>query len=132
MSNVWRIINVVHGLKHESMPCKPCSPIYTCFPSYEGLLLQTEYQYKERVLSYFSGDVSDMIMISQICALYTPNVFVYIHHTVVIVMIWLMYKEIVKPPAPIFRSLNLVMYFDCQLDEPYGFPGDHQPDATML
>ena len=20
----------------------------------------------------------------------------------------------------------------CQLDEPYGFPGDHQPDATML
>ena len=19
-----------------------------------------------------------------------------------------------------------------QLDEPYGFPGDHQPDATML
>ena len=22
--------------------------------------------------------------------------------------------------------------FGCQLDEPYGFPGDHQPDATML
>ena len=42
---------------------------------------------------------------------------------------WLMYKEIVKPSA---RSLNLVMYFGCQLDEPYGFPGDHQPDATML
>ena len=20
----------------------------------------------------------------------------------------------------------------CQLDEPYGFPGDHKPDATML
>ena len=20
----------------------------------------------------------------------------------------------------------------CQLDEPYGFPGDHQPDATLL
>ena len=32
----------------------------------------------------------------------------------------------------IVRSLNLVMYFGCQLDEPYGFPGDHQPDATML
>ena len=43
-----------------------------------------------------------------------------------------MYKEIVKPPASIARSLNLVMYFGCQLDEPYGFPGDHQPDATML
>ena len=48
------------------------------------------------------------------------------------VMIWLVYKEIVKPLAPIFRSLNLVMYFGCQLDEPYGFPGDHQMDATML
>ena len=36
------------------------------------------------------------------------------------------------PLPPIFRSLNLVMYFGCQLDEPYGFPGDHQPDATML
>ena len=46
-----------------------------------------------------------MIMI---CALYTPNVFVYIHITVIIVMIWLMYKEIVKPPAPIVLSLNLV------------------------
>ena len=22
--------------------------------------------------------------------------------------------------------------FGCQLDEPHGFPGDHQPDATML
>ena len=43
-----------------------------------------------------------------------------------------MYKEIVKPPAPIFRFLNLVMYFGCQLYGPYGFPGDHQPDATML
>ena len=43
-----------------------------------------------------------------------------------------MYKEIVKPPAAIFRSLYLVMYFGCQLDESYGFPGDHQPDATML
>ena len=32
----------------------------------------------------------------------------------------------------LFRSLNLVMYFGYQLDEPYGFPGDHQPDATML
>ena len=42
-----------------------------------------------------------------------------------------MYKEIVKPSAPIFRSLNLVMNFGCQLDEPYGFPGDHQPDAAM-
>ena len=43
-----------------------------------------------------------------------------------------MYKEIIKPPASIVRSLNLVMYFGCKLDEPYGFPGDHQPDATML
>ena len=42
-----------------------------------------------------------------------------------------MYKEIVKPPAPIFRSLNRVMYFGWQLDEPYGFPRDHQPDAIM-
>ena len=50
---------------------------------------------------------------------------------IIVIMIWLMYKEIVKPPAPIFRSLNL-MYFVCQLDEPYGFPGDHQPDATMI
>ena len=64
-------------------------------------------------------------------------------------MLWMMYWEIVKPPAPIFRFLNLVMYFGCQLDEPYGFPGDHTsrmqqcfnvfidiyhefPDATML
>ena len=23
-------------------------------------------------------------------------------------------------------------YFGCQLDELYDFPGDHQPDATML
>ena len=30
MGNIWRIINVVHGLKHE----------------YKGLLLQTKYQYK--------------------------------------------------------------------------------------
>ena len=36
-----------------------------------------------------------------------------------------MYKEIVKSPAPIFHSLNLVMYFGCQFDESYGFPGDH-------
>ena len=79
-----------------------------------------------------SGDVSDMIMISHIFAFYTPNVFVYIRITVVIVMKWLMYKELFKPPAPIFRSLNLVMYFGWQLDEPNGFPGDHQPDATML
>ena len=43
-----------------------------------------------------------------------------------------MNKEIVKSSAPIFRSLNHVMYFGCQLDEPYGFPGDHQPDETML
>ena len=43
-----------------------------------------------------------------------------------------MYKEIVKRPAPIFRSLNLAMYFGCQPDEPYGFPGDHQPDATLI
>ena len=28
-------------------------------------------------------------------------------------------------------SLNLVMYFGCQIDEPYGIPGEHQPDATM-
>ena len=61
-----------------------------------------------------------------------PNVFVYIHSTVIIVMIWLMYKEIVKLPARIFRSLNFVMYIGCQLDEPYGFHGNHQPDATML
>ena len=61
-------------------------------------------------------------MLIMICALYTPNVFVYIHITVIIVMIWLMYNEIVKTPAPIFRSLNL-MFFGCQLDEPYGFPG---------
>ena len=87
-----------------------------------NLLLQTKYQYK-------GTRVKLMIMI---CALYTPNVFVCIHITVIIVMIWLMYKEIVKPPASIVRSLNLVMYFGCQLDEPYGFPGDHQPDATML
>ena len=73
-----------------------------------------------------------MIMISHVCALYTPNVFVYIHITVIIVMIWLMYNLIIKPPVPKIRSLNLVMYFGCQLDEPYGFPGDHQPDATML
>ena len=33
---------------------------------------------------------------------------------------------------PHFRCLNIVMYFSCQLDEPYGFPGDHQPDATLL
>ena len=37
-----------------------------------------------------------------------------------------------QAPASIVRSLNLVMYFGCQLDEPYRFPGDHQPDATML
>ena len=43
-----------------------------------------------------------------------------------------MYKEMVKPPAPIFRSLNLGMYFGCQLDGPYGFPGDHQSDAAMF
>ena len=24
------------------------------------------------------------------------------------------------------------IFFGCQLDEPYGFPGDHQPDAAML
>ena len=53
-----------------------------------------------------------MIMI---CALYTPNVFEYIHITVTIVMIWLMYKEIVKPPAPIVRSLILVMYLVARL-----------------
>ena len=27
---------------------------------------------------------------------------------------------------------NIIDLFGCQLDEPYGFPGDHQPDATML
>ena len=43
-----------------------------------------------------------------------------------------MFKEIVKLPAPIFRSLNLVMCFGCQLDERYGFPCDHQPDVTTF
>ena len=43
-----------------------------------------------------------------------------------------MYKGIVKLPAPIFRFLNLVMYFGCQLDESYDFPGDYEPDTTML
>ena len=26
----------------------------------------------------------------------------------------------------------LISLVGCQLDEPYGFPGDHKPDATML
>ena len=38
------------------------------------------------MLSYFSGDVSGM-MIRHICAFYTPNVFVYIHVTVIIIVL---------------------------------------------
>ena len=111
MGNIWRAINVANGNKHESMPCKPCSPIY----AYASRRMRVCYcrlniSIKELALSYFSGDVSDMIMIRHICALYNPNVLVYIHVTVIIVMIWLMYKEIVKPPAPTFRSLNRVSY----------------------
>ena len=30
------------------------------------------------------------------------------------------------------KLLELMLNLGCQLDEPYGFPGDHQPDATML
>ena len=93
----------------------PLQTKHQCSYCYSRLNIST----KELVLSYFSGDVSDMIMISYICELYTPNLFVYIHITVIVVMILLMYKAIVKPPAPIFRSLNR-MYFGCQLDEPNG------------
>ena len=47
MGNIWRIINVVHGLKHESMLCNPLfTDLYLCLPPYKGLLLQTKYQYK--------------------------------------------------------------------------------------
>ena len=47
MGNIWRIINVVHELKHESMLCNPLfADLYLCFPPYKGLLLQTKYQYK--------------------------------------------------------------------------------------
>ena len=133
MGNIWRNINVTHGLKHESMPCKPCSPINTNVSRHMRVCYcRLNISTKELVLSYFNGDVSDMTMISHVCARYTPSVFVYIHITLIIVMIWLMYKEIVKSPVPIFRSLNLIMYSGCQLDEPYGFPGDYQPDATIL
>ena len=90
MGNIWRTFNVVHGLKHESIYTYVSRHIRVC---YCRLNIST----KELVLSYFSGDAFDMIMISHICALYTPNRFVYIHITVIIVMIWLMYKEIVKP-----------------------------------
>ena len=60
MSNICWTINVVHGLKHESMPCKPCSPIYTYVSChirvcYCRLNISTKEQ-------------------SHICALYTPNV----------------------------------------------------------
>ena len=111
MGNTWRTINIANGLKHESWPCKPCSPIY----AYASRRMRVCYcrlniSIKELMSSYFSGDVSDMIMIRHICALYTPNVLVYIHVKVIIVMIWLMYKEIITPPAPIFRSLILVSY----------------------
>ena len=43
-----------------------------------------------------------------------------------------MYKEIVKPSAPLISLFKSCYVLGCQLDEPYGFPGDHQPDATML
>ena len=33
---------------------------------------------------------------------------------------------------PHTRSLIMSHVFGCQLDEPYGFPGDHQQNAAMF
>ena len=115
---------------HRVVPmlCKHLAPMYT----YVYRFMRVRYYRlnvsgKEHMLSYYIVmNVSWMIMIIDICALHTTIVIVYIHITMLIAMIWLMYKEIVKPPpAPIIRSLNLAMYLGCQLDDHYGFPGDH-------
>ena len=65
----------------------------------------------------------EMIMRNRICAFYTENFIVHSHITVIISMTRLECQGIVTP-LPHSRSLNL-MWFCCQLDEPYGFPGDH-------
>ena len=33
---------------------------------------------------------------------------------------------------PFIRPLICCMFFGCQLDEPYGFPDDHQQNAAMF
>ena len=43
-----------------------------------------------------------------------------------------MYVEIVKPPTAKLHSLNIVVCFGCQSDEPYSFPDDHLQNAAKL
>ena len=71
---------------------------------YEGLLVQGKCQYTEtrvKLLHCHAMSLKQQYLVIYVL-LNTTIVVVYMHITLIAVMIWLLYKEIIKPPVTIF------------------------------